>query len=168
MSIYMRWMKFILVALFFFVTGFISGMITKKNDKEINLLHKHMEKLSWYFRILNMWIEMKQNEKSVVTYLRQKGINRIAIYGMRELGERFYEEVRNTGIEVVCIIDKIPDLVVGDFMVISPKQKIPEVDAIIVTADFYYQEIKKELKLKVNCPVYSLSGVIGNSFGRYL
>ena len=53
-------------------------------------------------------------------------------------------------------------------MVISPKQKIPEVDAIIVTADFYYQEIKKELKLKVNCPVYSLSGVIGNSFGRYL
>ena len=74
MSIYMRWMKFILVALFFFVTGFISGMITKKNDKEINLLHKHMEKLSWYFRILNMWIEMKQNEKSVVTYLRQKGI----------------------------------------------------------------------------------------------
>lgn len=126
------------------------------------------DKLLLYYQILNMWLEMKQKGKSAVTYLQKKRIKRIAIYGMKELGERFYEEVKNTGIEVVCIIDKYPDNVIGDFTVISPEGEIPEVDAIIVTADYYYQDIRKSLSEKVNCPIYSLNGVLGNSFGRNL
>ena len=51
-----------------------------------------------------------------------------------------------TDIEVVCIIDKNPQQVLGDFRVISPKENIPKVDAVIVTADYYFAEIKKQME----------------------
>ena len=127
---------------------------------------EQIEKITLYYQILNMWLEMKQKGQSGVTYLQEKKINRIAIYGMKELGERFYEEIKNTGIEVVCVIDQNPDDVIGDFVVISPEQRIPNVDAVVVTAEYYFPEISKQLKEKVNCPIYSLLGVLGNSFKR--
>ena len=111
---------------------------------------------------------MKQKGKSAVTYLEKKGIKRIAIYGMKELGERFFEEIKNTDIEVAYIIDKNPREVIGDFQVISPQQELPEVDAVVVTADYYFKEIVNQLSEKVNCPIYSLNAVLGNSFGRNL
>lgn len=129
---------------------------------------EQINKITLYYRILNMWLEMKQKGKSGITYLQERGIKKIAIYGMKELGERFYEEIKNTEIEVVCVIDKNPDDVVGDFWVISPEEEIPDVDAIIVTAEYYFNEISKQLKEKVRCPIYSLLGVLGNSFKRNL
>ena len=124
------------------------------------------EKYLLYYRILNMWLEMKQKGKSGITFLQEKGMKRIAIYGMQELGERLYEEIKNTELEVICVIDKNPDYVIGDFVVISPEEKIPDVDVVIVTAEYYFPEIETKLKEKVNCPIYSLLGILGNSFKR--
>lgn len=156
-----------------FAAGFLSARIFEKKDgrqrdeKEKELQDK-AEKMELYYHMLNMWLEMRQKGKSGVTFLQKKGIKRIAIYGMKELGERLYEEVKSVEIEVVCVIDKNPDQVLGDFLVISPEDALPEVDAIIVTADYYYWEIKSQLEKKAGCPVYSLNGVLGNSFRRNL
>lgn len=157
---------FLLLSSIVFGIGFTCGRLTRRDEMRKSIVQ--LEKVCWYYQLLNMWLEMRQNGKSITTYLQKKGIKQIAIYGMKELGERLYEELRNTEIEVICIIDKTPDLVLGDFQVISPEEKIPNVDAIIVTADYYYHEISEQIKTKVNCPVYSLNGVLGNSFGRYL
>lgn len=163
----MKYIFSILVILAMFRGGYFFGKMNYKVEQKINQ-DRTIEKLTLYYHMLNMWLEMKQKRKSIVTYLNQKGIKRIAIYGMKELGERLYEELKNTDIETVCIIDKNPEFVIGDFVVISPEQEIPEVDAIIVTADYYFQEIERQIKMKVSCPIYSLRGVLGNSFGRYL
>lgn len=139
-----------------------------KSNQERSRIQKECDKRSFYCQILNMWLEMKQKGKSAVTFLQEQGIEKVAIYGMKELGERFYEELKNTGIEVVCVIDKYPNQVIGDFVVISPEEEIPKVDAIVVTANYYYYEIEKYLKTKVDCPIYSINGVLGNSFRRNL
>lgn len=161
-------MIFIVLIVISFGAGFACAASVYKKEKrvEIENMSEQYNKLFLYFRILNMWLEMRQKGKSTVTYLQKKGIGRIAIYGMKELGERFYEEVKNTDIEVACIIDKNPRQVLGDFLVVSPEDNIPEVDAVIVTPDYYFSEIKKQMSEKVNCPIYSLRGVLGNSFGR--
>ena len=88
-------MLFILGILGVFITGFICGAMNEESKKKIKQ-SQMLDKLSLYYQMLNMWLEMKQKGKSIVTYLKQKGINRIAIYGMKELGERLYEEVKNT------------------------------------------------------------------------
>lgn len=148
-----------------FGAGMFWAKISLKNDKK-NEMQKQVQKFFLYYQILVMWLEMKQKGKSGITYLQRKGIKRMAIYGMGELGERFYEEVKNTDIEVAYVIDNNPLQVVGKFMVLSPEQDLPEVDAIVVTADYYYSEIVNQLDTKVNCPIYSLGKVLGNSFGR--
>lgn len=134
----------------------------------IEMNQMQLDKMTRYYQILNMWLEMKQKGKSPISFLQTKDIKKVAIYGMRELGERFYEELKSTEIDVVCVIDRNPTQVIGDFYVISPLDKIPEVDAIIVTADYYFLDIEKQLKEKVDCPIYSLKTVLGNSFNRYL
>ena len=83
----------ILIILLIFTFGASCGMLHKKKEQVLDQTQL-LEKLLLYYQLLNMWLEMKQKEKSVVTYLKQKGINRIAIYGMKELGERFYEALR--------------------------------------------------------------------------
>lgn len=167
------WMRLIGTSAIVFGIWFISAGIfwkkdSKKRDNKENETQESLAKMTLYYQILAMWLEMSQKGKSGVTYLQKKGFKRIAIYGMKELGERLYEEVKNTEIQVVCVIDKNPDQVLGDFVVISPEDEIPIVDAVIVTADYYYWEIKKQLEKKVSCPVYSLNGVLGNSFARNL
>lgn len=161
-------MKRMYSILVIFGTGYFCVRLLNKRKKQLEWLSKEYEKRTFYYQVLNMWLEMKQKGKTAVSFLRKQGIKKIAIYGMKELGERFYEEVKNTDIEVVCIIDRNPNQVIGDFSVILPTDTIPEVDAIIVTADFYYHEIERQLGTKVKCPIYSLNGVLGNSFGRNL
>lgn len=156
-----------------FGMGFLgAGMLRKKDGRQRDEKEKELqdkaEKMELYYHMLNMWLEMRQKGKSGVSFLQKKGIKKIAIYGMKELGERLYEEIKGTDIQVVCVIDKNPDEVLGDFVVISPEEEIPDVDAIIVTADYYYWEIKNQLERRVDCPVYSLIGVLGNSFLRSL
>lgn len=159
--------KQIILVMIVFGAGFISARVLCKKEKvEMENIRGQYKKITLYYQIMNMWLEMWQKGKSTVSYLQTRGIKRIAIYGMKELGERFYEDVKNTDIEVICIIDKKPQQILGDFMVISPEEEIPEVDAIIVTADYHFQEIKEQMSRKVSCPVYSLHGVLGNSFGR--
>lgn len=148
--------------------GFVGVRLFKKKDAERKQRQRHLEKLTLYYHMLCMWLEMKQKGKSVVTFLQRKGIKKIAIYGMKEFGERFYDEIQNTEIEVVCVIDRNPDQILGDFKVISPEQLISDVDAIVVTANYDFPEIKKQLETKVNCPIYSLGGVMENSVRRFL
>lgn len=163
----MKWMLLI-IGIGAFGAGFLCAKECLSKNRKIKELQDQLEKIIFYYQILNMWVEMKQKGVSSISYLKKKKVKRIAIYGMKELGERFYEELKNTDIEVVCIIDKNPARVLGDFIVISPEQEIPDVDAIVVTANYYYLEIVDQLKEKVNCPIYSLNGVLGNSFGRNL
>ncbi len=122
------------------------------------------DKMECYYHILNIWLEMKQKGKSLASFFETKKIKRIAIYGMKELGKRFYDEVTDIGIQVVCVIDKNPDSVSGEFAVISPEQEIPDADSVVVTAEYYYQEIRRQLGGKVNCPVYSLLEVLKSGF----
>lgn len=153
------------------VIAFLSGMLImdyiitkdiskKKPDKEI-------QKWLSYYQILNMWLDLKQQGKSVKRYLEQNGYKRIAIYGMRELGERLYVELVDAGAEVVCVIDQNKN-VLGDFELISPEDDIPQVDLIIVTVEYCFNEIKEKMSQKVTCPILSLSGFLGNAFHRNL
>lgn len=163
----MELMVLMLLLLFITVGGLCFLVIALlKDKKKMKRQQDQFNKIQSYYIMMNLWLEMKQKGQSAVIYLQQKGIKHIAIYGMNALGERFYEEIKSTEIEVVCVIDKNPEQVMGNFVVIYPEQKIPEVDAIIVTANYYYQEIANPLKSQVNCPVYSLYDVLANSFRR--
>ncbi|MCI8466525.1 MAG: hypothetical protein HFI63_11855 [Lachnospiraceae bacterium] len=134
----------------------------KKNGREIAALKSVNDKLSDNCQLLNHWLELKHENKSLATYFRDLGYKRIAIYGMAELANRLMEELEGSGISVIygidrdagCSISRISD-------VYSPQMaKLPDADAIVVTPYYALEAIREKLKNKVECPIISIEEVI--------
>lgn len=129
---------------------------------EINndTLHEVTEKLSEFYNILLQWVSIKEKGLSIADFIILNGYHTIAIYGMKELGELLYEELKNKNIEIKYVIDRNKEFIMIDVPVLTPDEKIPSVDAIIVTAVHYFSEIKELLNKKIKCPVYSLEDIV--------
>ena len=157
----------------FVICAFLLGMITmdfivsRDMNKEKNRLKDECRKMNMYYHIFNLWLDMRQQGKKIDDYMKTQGYKRVAIYGMKELGERLYVELVNAGVEVVCVIDSNKNIL-GNFPLLSPNDEIPPVDLVIVTASFYFSEIESALNKKVSCPIVSLEGLLGNAFRRNL
>jgi len=119
------------------------------------------EKFKNYYYLANHWLDLKQNNISIAGYFEDNNINTIAIYGMGEMGKRLIKELKDSNIDVKYVVDKNENLVIDDDIKIVAKESIfQQVDALIVTATFAFNEIKKELEEKVSFPVISLEDVI--------
>lgn len=132
----------------------------KKNKKEIEKEKDFSKKIGLYYHLLNKWLKLKQQGKSLADYFAKNEIKTVAIYGYKELGERLYDELKDSGIEVKYIIDKNVSKVCTEVDVYSPDEELPKVDAIIVTATYFYDEIESELYDVVKCPIISLEDIV--------
>ncbi len=121
---------------------------------------EYADKMNSYYHILNHWLKLKQQGISCVDFFHENHIKRIAIYGFKELGERLYDELKNTDVEVVYIIDKNVDGVRAEIDIYGVDGDFPETDAIIVTPSYYFNEIEEVLQDKVKCPIISIEDVI--------
>ena len=126
-------------------------------------LEKELEKAKMYYGIMNVWFSQEQRGKSLVPYMKKKGYQKVAIYGMAELGERLYYELTKGGLDVAYVIDQ-SSYVLGEFELIKPTDVIPKVDVIIVTAEYYFDEVKETLKIDKSTPIIGISTLIGNAF----
>ena len=119
-----------------------------------------LNKQKRYYNILVGWINIHHREKTIEQYFIEKGLKSIAIYGMAELGELLYDELFDTEIKIKYVIDKCRASVYAEVPVFSPEDELEEVDAIIITAVHYYDEICETLVKKIDCPMISLDSVI--------
>lgn len=137
------------------------GIISyKKKNEEVKKEKDQWLKMASYYMLFNKWMKLKEEGRNTEDYFIKNNIHNIAIYGYKELGERLYSELKNTPIEVKYIIDKNIDKVRAEIDVYSPDEELPEVDAIIVTATHFYDEIEDELSDLVECQIISLADVI--------
>lgn len=141
--------------------GGVWNILQKKRKRETLNLQWQIDKYIDYFQLLNHWLEVKNEGKSVAVYFEEMGYKHIAIYGMAELGNRLCEDLANSSIcidygidkDVCCCIARIGE-------VYSPEDELPEVDVIVVTPYSVFEEIKDSLKEKVKCPIISLEDII--------
>lgn len=138
--------------------GYIIGIKNKK--KEMNTLQELSERHLSLFLLMNQWVHTKQDGKSIIDYLKRYNYNSIAIYGMSYAGESLLRELKDSDIDVQYAIDKRAEYIFSDIEIKSIEEKLPKVDAIIVTAICFYPEIKKELEEKVNCAILSLEDIL--------
>ena len=124
-----------------------------EKDQKIN-------KFKNYYNMLNEWLYLKQNGTSLDTYFKKNDYNSIAIYGMGEMGNRLYDELKQSDIEVKYVIDKNFASVYSELEVLDPEEEFPEVDVVVVTATFAFDEIENSIENKVNCPIVSLEDVV--------
>ncbi|BCN32542.1 hypothetical protein [Anaeromicropila herbilytica] len=135
------------------------GMSFLKNGKVSNEIQK-VNKFKGYYQILNQWLIIKQEGKSLEEYFVNNNYQSIAIYGMGELGCRLYEELKDSSINVKYAIDNSAICAYSNLEVLSLEDKLDDVDAIVVSAAFAFEEVQKELTNKINCPIVSIEDVV--------
>lgn len=124
----------------------IKKMIKINKDNKIK-----KDKLYKNYMLLIEWLSWKNQGKSVSEWLLRHGIKTIAIYGMGELGNRLYEELKNSNgeIKMVYAVDKDILFSFSELPILSLEDDLPKTDAIIVTPFFAFNSIEKELKNKI-------------------
>ena len=113
-----------------------------------------------FYNLLVEWLNLKQQGVNLKEYFENNGYKTVAVYGMKELGERLVDELNSTGIEVRYVVDRNKDSVVTYLPKYTPDEELPEVDVMVVTAVYYYGEIAKEMEEKVTFHVVSLEDVV--------
>lgn len=126
-------------------------------------LQKQRDKQSILFRLLNQWLMNYQNGIRIENYLLAQGFHKIAIYGCGMLGDRLYQELIDSGVEVAYGIDQRGTAIIPNLQIYRLQDCIKEVDGIIVTVIPEFSEIRRSLKEKVTCPIISLEDVIYRS-----
>jgi hypothetical protein len=137
--------------------GVAAQKVSSKKIKELLEGHKKVHELYMAF---DQWLRIRQEGKTLVEYFEKNNYKTVAIYGMKELGERLYDELANTGIEVRYIIDKNADAIYADVDVVTPDDDLEPVDVIVVTAIYYFDEIEENLSEKVDYPIASLEDIL--------
>ena len=110
--------------------------------------------------VFSQWMRILQQGKSISEYLKMNGITDVAIYGMGMLGERLFDELSNSDIMVVCGIDRDIKKHYRDLPITRINNIPGEVTYIIVTAIFYYQDIKDNLAQCTGAKIISLQDII--------
>jgi len=136
--------------------------VRKKMQVVADKKGEKIDKFKGYYELLNQWMFLKQSGKSLVSYFQKNGYNKVAIYGMGELGNRLYEELKDTKIKVEYAIDKNSSNVYSELIVKQTGEELPEVDVVIVTATFAFDEIVSEIQELFTCDIISLEDVVFN------
>ena len=136
--------------------GVTGKMLGKLLNKQSELAEKHLA----LYMLMNQWVQVKQEGKSLVSYFEANGYKNIAIYGMHFVGQTLCKELECSSICIKYAIDKNADNVFADFDVITMEDDLAEVDAVIVTPIYYFDEIEEQLEEKVDCPIISLEDIL--------
>ena len=136
--------------------GTAGKVISGEKDKIKVMSDKHLD----LFLMMTQWVKVKQEGKNLSTFFEKNGYRRIAIYGMSYAGETLVEELKGTDIQVAYGIDRNADSIYMGVDIISMEDDLKEVDAIVVTAITFFDEIEEKLSMKVLCPVISLEYIL--------
>lgn len=155
-------MKKQIISILSALIGFAAGAsILGKKGKKTTQYEKMMSKKHLaLFLMMNQWVQVKQEGKKLADYLGEHGYKTIAIYGMSYAGETLINELKGTDINILYGIDKKADSLFSAIKLISLEDELEDVDAIIVTAITFFDEIEEKLSKKVSCPIISLEDIL--------
>lgn len=120
------------------------------------LADKHLAIMQVYDR----WMQAIHQGKCIADYLKIHGMKNIAIYGMGMLGERLFDELYDSDINIKCCIDKNSKKNYKGFSMESIRE-IPEgIDCIIVSSVYYYENIRVNLSSETLAEIISLEEIV--------
>lgn len=136
--------------------GTVAKMTGESENKMKQLSDKHLE----LYLMMNQWVKIKQEGKNLTSYFEKNGYKKIAIYGMSYAGETLINELRDSGIEIAYGIDRNAESIYADVDVFSIEDTLENVDAVVVTAITFFDEIEDKVSAKLDCPIVSLQDIL--------
>ncbi len=113
-----------------------------------------------YYRLLEKWMVLHEKGKSVKQYFIMQGIKEIIIYGLGKMANHLMADIKESGIDIVCVIDIGAINRYSRYPLITPDETIPDADCIIITPVHETESIKQKLTNRTSIPLISLSDII--------
>lgn len=124
--------------------------VGKKNQK---VLENKLAAMHAKYRVDNVdktmlidWVEAQITTDDVADYLKAKGVNRIAVYGMSRLGIIMLHNFADAGFQEVYGVDAFPKYATGGIEIIRADQFDKKVDVVIVVTIYYFSDIYNLMK----------------------
>lgn len=145
-----------------YIVGFCVGAswIFKRNFEFTKKQCERGDKFWRMFGVLNYWMKLKEDNKDITLYFKEKNYEHIAIYGLGNLGTHLVRELQKSEVEIDYAIDKNINVIAENITIYRPDASLPETDVIVVTAIMEFDSIADELAKKVECPILSLEDII--------
>ena len=137
-----------------------SAAVKFSENKKVVEKQEQLRKLHVLYMAFDQWLQIRQAGKSLAEYFVKNNYKTVAVYGMKELGERLCDELKGSEITVCYAIDKNADQIYADVDVVTPDDDLMPVDVIVVTAIYYFDEIEEMMCKKVECPIVSLEDIL--------
>lgn len=112
------------------------------------------------FLMMNQWVKVKQEGKTLSEYFMKNSYKKIAVYGMSYAGETLIEELKGSEITVAYGIDQKEKFFHAGVEIVSAEDTLEDVDAVVVTAITFFDEIVEKLSGKLDCPIISLEDIL--------
>lgn len=145
------------------IVGVLSGMgishIAHKKMETTQQQENKVDKFKKYYQLLNHWLILKQCNVNLSDFFSNHSYQRVAIYGMGELGERLYSEIKNN-VEVIYGIDQNKQGKRSELQIVLDEECLDPVDVIVVTAIFDFDKIEKKLRKKCDYDIISLKDIV--------
>lgn len=113
--------------------------------------------------LLDRMLEIIQVGISLTEYLKAKGVDSVAIYGMGVVGRRLYNEVREL---LTAEIDRSLISAYGDVPLRRPEDDFSDIDLVIITPVHGTEYIKNFLEERSGCTAVSLDELLNDALGR--
>lgn len=130
----------------------------KQLESQNQRLQQKLDRSTLNYKILTKLIV--SNSEDIAVYLEESGFRNIAIYGMSDVGRFLFNILKPTNIKILYAIDKRAAQISSDIPVLTLEDVLPQVDAIIVTAAYFYTQVEEQLRTKVKCPIISIEEVL--------
>lgn len=137
-----------------------AGVVMARMEKSLNEKQNTSNKHFALFKMMNQWVRIKQEGKNLAEYFKENGYEKIAVYGMSYAGETLVYELNDSGITVEYGVDKNAKSLYLDIDIYEPDDDLKEVDALVVTAITFFDEIEEKMSQKLDCPIISLEDIL--------
>ena len=123
---------------------------------------ENVVKFRSYYNTLDKWMKLKERGESVETYFEDNQLKNIGIYGMGIMSKHLMEDLKTSdGVKIIYGIDRMANVMDGEFPIYSIDEKLPKADAIVVTIISEFDQIREVLEKKTDCMIISLKDVVG-------
>ena len=144
------------------LAGLMAGVVMtgRRMGGQIEEKQKKADKHMSLYLMMNQWVKVKQEGKNLSSYFEREGYKNLAIYGMSYAGETLMEELIDSPVTVKYGIDRNAEMIFADVDIVTPDASLEPVDAVVVTAITFFEEVEEMLRQKVDCPIISLEDIL--------
>ena len=129
-------------------------------SKHVQIPLQERDKFALYLNLYDRWMSLHERNITLSQCLQKKGYRNIAVYGYGNLGKHFVAEAAQAGLTVSYVIDRQKARTDEGVCVYAPEDDLPRVDAVIISAEYYINEVRKTLRKKVSVPLISIGMLI--------